>query len=285
VSWILSRVLPAALLTISLASAHPDEKIDVNLASVSELQKLPGITEELARKIMSGRPYGKAEDLRTAGVSETVIQRITPLIKFSPVQQEKPGHQGGAVASIGLRGKAGLRDKPGHQSGTVSGVDERLYRCANAFGTEPKQAFMTAADKSEAAVCIPRAWFTQDGSALSETGKMEVSSLVEHLNTHSGNQVKIVELRPGQLSTGDRLSTTSSSELLAKELRGHRIAYTVDVIPAEPPSSARTFPGKTEPWGGLGGISSKHDNLKTVDLNKTASEVDTLVLVVPSSDN
>ncbi len=41
-----------ALLVPLLASAQTGAKIDVNLASLTDLQKLPGITPELAQKIL-----------------------------------------------------------------------------------------------------------------------------------------------------------------------------------------------------------------------------------------
>jgi outer membrane protein OmpA-like peptidoglycan-associated protein len=103
VRWTLTRLLlrflVMVLLAMSIAPAQTDQKIDVNLASVSELQKLPGITAELAHKIVSERPYSKAADLSRAGLSPAQIQHITLLIKLSAVQPEKPGPQGGSVAS------------------------------------------------------------------------------------------------------------------------------------------------------------------------------------------
>jgi hypothetical protein len=74
--------------------------VDVNLASITDLEKLPGITPACAEKIVEERPYSKAADLRRAGLSEALILRIQGLVKFTPIQHEKPGPEAGQTASI-----------------------------------------------------------------------------------------------------------------------------------------------------------------------------------------
>ncbi len=46
----------------------PRTKVDVNHASVEELNKLPGITSVLAERIVQHRPYRKLDDLVTRKV-------------------------------------------------------------------------------------------------------------------------------------------------------------------------------------------------------------------------
>ena len=63
-------------------------KVDLNQAGVEELRRLPGITPEIAERIVRNRPYRKLDDLVTrkvlgkkqfARVRELVIvSRITP---------------------------------------------------------------------------------------------------------------------------------------------------------------------------------------------------------------
>lgn len=56
-------------------------KININSASNSELEELPGIGEVTAEKIVSGRPYGTIEDMLTRKiVNQAVFEKIKELI-------------------------------------------------------------------------------------------------------------------------------------------------------------------------------------------------------------
>lgn len=56
-------------------------KTNINTASSSELEELPGIGEKTAAKIIDGRPYQSIEDLRTKKiVGESVFTKIKDLI-------------------------------------------------------------------------------------------------------------------------------------------------------------------------------------------------------------
>jgi len=59
------------------AAAGP---VDLNKASQSELEALPGVGAATAKKIVAGRPYSSVADLARAGVSQGTIQKISPLV-------------------------------------------------------------------------------------------------------------------------------------------------------------------------------------------------------------
>jgi DNA uptake protein ComE-like DNA-binding protein len=42
--------------------------VDLNTASIREVERLPGITPSMARKIVDGRPYERLEDLVERGI-------------------------------------------------------------------------------------------------------------------------------------------------------------------------------------------------------------------------
>jgi hypothetical protein len=53
--------------------------IDLNTAQLADLQTLPGITPEYARKILAGRPYRSFRDVvEHAGIPQQVVDQISP---------------------------------------------------------------------------------------------------------------------------------------------------------------------------------------------------------------
>lgn len=60
-------------------------KLNLNAATVVQLQMLPGINEELARKIIDGRPYKIVEEvLKIKGIGEKRFAAMRDLIDASP---------------------------------------------------------------------------------------------------------------------------------------------------------------------------------------------------------
>lgn len=56
------------------------ERLDLNSATATELQELPGVGEATAKKIVDGRPYRTVDDLAKAGIPERTIEKIKPLV-------------------------------------------------------------------------------------------------------------------------------------------------------------------------------------------------------------
>ena len=52
--------------------------VDLNSASLAELETLPSITPDYARKIIAGRPFQSMGDVERAGIPRQVLEQISP---------------------------------------------------------------------------------------------------------------------------------------------------------------------------------------------------------------
>lgn len=76
---VLFLLLPAVL--ASAAEKGKAGKVDINSASQSELESLPGVGPALAKRIIENRPYSSASGLSKAGVPEATIDKLRGLVK------------------------------------------------------------------------------------------------------------------------------------------------------------------------------------------------------------
>jgi DNA uptake protein ComE-like DNA-binding protein len=61
-------------------------KVDLNRAGMEELRRLPGITPEIAQRIVRNRPYRKLDDLVTRKVlGKKQFARVRELVMVGPV--------------------------------------------------------------------------------------------------------------------------------------------------------------------------------------------------------
>jgi competence protein ComEA len=60
------------------------KKLDLNSASLSQLQNLPGVEPGMAAHILAGRPYATIDDLARNGVPLSTLERIRPLVTVGP---------------------------------------------------------------------------------------------------------------------------------------------------------------------------------------------------------
>ncbi len=71
-----------SIMNVSPAFAAKAEKaiVDLNSASVKELEALPGVGAATAKKIVANRPYKSVEGLSKAGLSAKKIEVLKPLV-------------------------------------------------------------------------------------------------------------------------------------------------------------------------------------------------------------
>ena len=79
---------PPALLSAparpQLAAEPVPQRVDLNRASLEELQRLPGVGPALGAHLMAGRPYRTLGDLARDGLPFNTIDQIAPLITLEP---------------------------------------------------------------------------------------------------------------------------------------------------------------------------------------------------------
>ena len=85
----LMAATPIAVTAQAAQSPASAAKVDINSASQADLEKLPGVGEATAKKIIAGRPYQAVGDLSKAGVSKTTVEKITPLVTAGPAGPAK----------------------------------------------------------------------------------------------------------------------------------------------------------------------------------------------------
>lgn len=67
-----------------LIAPYVPRKLDINSASFSDIQNLPGITSSMAARIFAGRPYRNLNDLRSDGIPLNVVQGLESQVIFGP---------------------------------------------------------------------------------------------------------------------------------------------------------------------------------------------------------
>ncbi len=59
------------------------ERINLNTASQSQIENLPGVGPKLAKRILDARPYSSLKDLDAVkGIGPSMLKKLAPLVRF-----------------------------------------------------------------------------------------------------------------------------------------------------------------------------------------------------------
>lgn len=95
-------VPPAAPPSVPAAGSTPGPRLDLNRASVAELDQLPGIGPVIARRIVEQRErlgsFRSIEDLRAVrGIGPRLLERVRPHVRIGAESADDPNTRTGAL--------------------------------------------------------------------------------------------------------------------------------------------------------------------------------------------
>ena len=59
-------------------------KVNINRATLEQIQRLPGMTPGVAARVLAGRPYRRIGELGAIGIPPEIILSIAPVVSFDP---------------------------------------------------------------------------------------------------------------------------------------------------------------------------------------------------------
>ncbi|MDB6058474.1 MAG: hypothetical protein JWO95_2318 [Verrucomicrobiales bacterium] len=136
-------------------------KIDINTASETELETLPGVGKATAEKIISNRPYSSVKDLKKAGLSAKAIQKIQPLASARRINEAA-----GAAAPA-----TQTEPQPSKRSGARAKTSESTTTESRSERTEPAAPTRTrSASEDAAAASSGKVWVNTDSKIYHRLG-------------------------------------------------------------------------------------------------------------------
>jgi hypothetical protein len=136
--------------TKSSDKASSAAKIDINTATETELQTLPGVGKATADKIISNRPYSSVKDLKKAGLSAKAIQKIQPLASARRIKEAA----GAAAPSKQTEPQASKRSRARTETSESAPAQSRSERTEPAAPTRTRSATEDAAAASSGKVWV-----------------------------------------------------------------------------------------------------------------------------------
>ncbi len=91
------RGFPVGAAELGTPRAQPLRMVDLNNGTLADLETLPGITPDDARRILAGRPYRAMRDLERVGIAHDIVEQISPPAiiwlndKGDPTAAPRPG--------------------------------------------------------------------------------------------------------------------------------------------------------------------------------------------------
>jgi competence protein ComEA len=116
--FLLTLVLATGLILNSNPALGQGKKplLDLNSASEKDLEALPGVGPATAKKIVAGRPYKSADELKKAGLNNKVVESLKPLVTVGPASSAPaptaPAKETPATKEKAAKESAGKEKKP-----------------------------------------------------------------------------------------------------------------------------------------------------------------------------
>jgi hypothetical protein len=144
-------------------SAPAGAKVDLNTATQAELEKLPGVGEATAKKIIAGRPYSSVSDLSKAGVPAKTVEKITPLVSIAGA----PPAPAAAKSSEKTKSSTSEARVPPAKGMVWVNTDTGVFHHEGDrwYGKTKEGKFMTEADALKAGYRASKAGAAKEGTA------------------------------------------------------------------------------------------------------------------------
>jgi hypothetical protein len=160
-AWTLASILAVALpafatRTVQAAQAKTTALVNVNTASESDLEALPGIGPATAKKIIAGRPYASVADLSKAGVPKSTIDKITSMVTVGTAPAAAPAAKPASSATASTNSPAGgtatTPQQPPVKGMVWVNLSSKVYHREGDryYGNTKNGKFMTEADAIKA---------------------------------------------------------------------------------------------------------------------------------------